>query len=294
MPPAPPDSPVGRASGPVGVARRTREARRPLRIGPSRPPAALEALLVDLGSQIQRGPSQASRQAADSPRFRATGLAALDRRLGGGFPCGRLSEICGAHSSGRTALALSLVAEALGEGLLVAWIDGADAFDPGSAAEALAARGGDERDLEHLLWVRARSEQEILRSSERLLRTEGFELIVLDHCPRFASPSQARGAASGRSGLLIRDVTWLRLARLAAGTRTALVTLSETPSTGSRSELVLGMEAHDVRFVGPPSLLDGIDSMALLLRHRSRPTGDAIPLSIRSEVPEARTAEGKG
>ena len=53
---------------------------------------ALEALLVDLGSQIQKG---SARAVAEAPRWLKTGVAPLDRLLGGGFPIGRLSEICG-------------------------------------------------------------------------------------------------------------------------------------------------------------------------------------------------------
>ena len=48
------------------------------------------------------------------------------------------------------------------------------------AERALLARGGTPGDLDRLLWVRARDEREALRSGERLLRTEGFELVVLD------------------------------------------------------------------------------------------------------------------
>jgi hypothetical protein len=270
MPPAPPDSSVGRASGPVGAARRIEK----------RKSSALEALLVDLGSQIHRGASvsQQQEQAAEALRFCPTGLPTLDTRLGGGFPYGRLSEICGAPSSGRTSLALSLLAETLERGVLAAWIDLADAFDPASAVAA-------GNDLERLLWVRARSEDEALRSCERLLQTEGFELIVLDS----ALPETGRGPRSKRRNVAIRDVSWLRLARLAASTRTALVVLSNISMTGSRAELVLEMKPLGARFVGPPSLLDALETTAVLRRHRSRPTGQAVSLSMDVEPMNAET-----
>ena len=308
MPPAPPDSPVGRASGPVGGARRTRTPRVPGKVkvdgglplqrrhrptqgstGTSRAPrsGALEALLVDLGSQIQPGSDLEadSAQITTPRRFHATGLPDLDTRLGGGFPAGRLSEICGAafserssgqnsgQSSGRTSLALSLLAETLAQGVLVAWIDLADAFDPQSAAQAILAHGGEEEDLDRLLWVRARSADESLRSCDRLLQTEGFELVILD----LFQPENPQWAR-------IKDVTWLRLAKLAARTRTALVVLSSAPATGSRAELVLEMQARSTHFVGSPSLLEAIETHAVLRRHRSRPTGDRVMLSIRAEA----------
>jgi hypothetical protein len=282
MPPAPPDSSVGRASGLVGAARRIRR--------PGLPPAgrsisstrssALEALLVDLGSQIHRGPS-VSQEAAESFRLCPTGLPTLDERLGGGFPSNRLSEICGAPSSGRTSLALALLAETLERGVLAAWIDLADAFDPASAVAA-------GNDLERLLWVRARSEDEALRSCEQLLQTEGFELIILDLALSEALPgalprTDKRKPQARRRDVKIRDVSWLRLARLAASTRTALVALSNDSATGSRAELVLEMKPLRTRFIGPPNLLDALETTAILRRHRSRPTGQEVSLSIDAE-----------
>ena len=83
--------------------------------------------------------------------------------------------------------------------------------------------------------------------------------------------------------MAIRDVSWLRLARLAASTRTTLVTLSNSPTTGSRAELVLEMQPLGARFSDPPVLLDALETTAVLRRHRHRPTGQAIPLSIAAE-----------
>jgi KaiC/GvpD/RAD55 family RecA-like ATPase len=293
MPPAPPDPSVGRASGPVGTARRIQKPR-PLQAGlsiPSTQSSALEALLVDLGSQIHKGSSVSQQEeTAEALRFCPTGLPALDARLGGGFPYGRLSEICGTPSSGRTSLVLSLLAETLERGVLAAWIDLADAFDPASAVAAGS-------DLERLLWVRARSEDEALRSCERLLQTEGFELIVLDLALHEglheALPKTWQETRPKRSGVAIRDVSWLRLARLAASTRAVLVVLSNTSMTGSRAELVLEMKPLGARFVGPPSLLDALDTTAVLRRHRKRPIGQEVLISMGVEPmdPEPTHAE---
>ena len=80
----------------------------------------------------------------------------------------------------------------------------------------------------------------------------------------------------------MKDVTWLRLARLAVGTRTTLVALAETPSTGARAELVLEMRPCAPRFSPPPTLLDAIEVEAVLRRHRSRPAGERLPLAIET------------
>ena len=232
---------------------------------------------------------------AETLRFCPTGIPALDARLGGGFPYGRLSEICGAPSSGRTSLALSLLAETLGRGVLAAWIDLADAFDPASAVAAGS-------DLERLLWVRARSEDEALRSCERLLQTEGFELVILDFIQEIlhrgalpdALPETRRKPRPKRRGVAaIRDVSWLRLARLAARTRTVLVVLSNVSATGGRAELVLEMRPLAARFVGPPSLLDALETTAVLRRHRNRPIGQEVSLSMHAMDAEPIHAEPK-
>ena len=291
MPPAPPDSSVGRASGLVGAARRIRRPGPGLPSASSTRSSALEALLVDLGSQVHRGPFL-SQEAAESFRLCPTGLPTLDERLGGGFPSNRLSEICGAPSSGRTSLALALLAETLERGVLAAWIDLADAFDPASAMAA-------GNDLERLLWVRARSEDEALRSCEQLLQTEGFELIILDLALSEALPGGAlprtdeRKPQARRRDVKIRDVSWLRLARLAASTRTALVALSNDSATGSRAELVLEMKPLRTRFIGPPNLLDALETTAILRRHRSRPTGQEVSLSIDAEPIDAEPIDAE-
>ena len=317
MPPALPDSLVGWASGPVGA-----ERKRDLREGGQdqsghptprvRTNGALEALLVDLGSQIQRGVQnrgldrtgldEGAWDSSDASRVCATGLSALDARLGGGFPRGRLSEICGPPSSGRTALALMLLNTTLRQGGLTGWVDLADAFDPISASESGIS-------LERLLWIRPRSEDEALRSCDRLLQTEGFELVVFDCVsagsmgahPRQkrADPQTGRQTRAGRNRVghsgtrtpSISDVAWLRLSRLAAKTRTAFVVLSQArvqqrgePSTaasitGSRAAIVLEMLPMGAHFVGSPSLLDSLETTATLRRHRTRPSGAEIPLS---------------
>ena len=119
------------------------------------------------------GPGEERRDTQDRL---ATGIPALDQLLGGGFPRGRLSEVTGPLSSGRTSLALSLLAGATQRGEIVAAVDGADAFDPASAEDAGVL-------LDRVLWVRAPRGREALRSAERLLEAHGFALVLLDPSP---------------------------------------------------------------------------------------------------------------
>ena len=93
--------------------------------------ASVESLLRDLGPRLRRAESP-----LEAPRRWPTGLAELDRLLGGGFPAGRIGEIAGPASSGRTSLLLRLLAATTAGGESVALVDGANAFDPASASGA--------------------------------------------------------------------------------------------------------------------------------------------------------------
>ena len=103
----------------------------------------------------------------------ASGSAALDALLGGGWPQGKVGELVGPASSGRSAVAAATVAAATARGEVAAWLDAADAFDPASAAAAGV-------DLGRVLWVRPRDAVEAVRAAELVLETGGFTVVVLD------------------------------------------------------------------------------------------------------------------
>src|SRR5216684_2668277 len=108
--------------------------------------ADLESLLRT--RRLDRTLTTAERPALDPIHdVAATEAAALDARLGGGFPRGQLSEIVGPRSSGRTSLLLQMLAAATARGELVALVDALDMLDVESAAAAGV-------DLDRLLWVR--------------------------------------------------------------------------------------------------------------------------------------------
>jgi len=96
-----------------------------------------------------RIPAALSPQALQAPRLLASGVPEIDDLLGGGLPIGGISEFTGLGSSGRTSLALSLLAEASGNSAC-AYIDVSDSIDPRSAAAAGVC-------LRNLLWVRLAS-----------------------------------------------------------------------------------------------------------------------------------------
>jgi len=92
----------------------------------------------------------------------ATGVAAVDEVLDGGLPVGAVTEVVGAECSGRTALALSLVAGVTRAERVCAWVDVSDALSPESAAAAGV-------ELKRMLWVRcgvAAARKDVGRSSQ--------------------------------------------------------------------------------------------------------------------------------
>jgi len=230
----------------------------------ARDPEAVAKLLRDLGPQLRRGeqpsPSPSREQPSPSPSMLASGVPALDRLLGGGFPGGRLSEVAGPLSSGRTSLALALLAQTTRAGELTAVVDAADAFDPASADAAGA-------DLERILWVRAPRLREALRCAERLLDARGFALVLLDLAV---------------ADLRIAPATGPRLARRAAGTGTALVALSLTRCFGTAAEIALELSPIRASIDGVPALLEGLEVEIALVRHRTAPGSRTTSLRLRS------------
>lgn len=227
-----------------------------MRHSPSDTARRLDALLRDLGPQLRRG----ERPTEPLPRF-PTGIPDLDRLLEGGFPHGRLSEIAGPLSSGRTSLALCLLARATRAGEMVAVVDAADAFDPASA-QAAGVR------LDRVLWVRAPGWREALRSAERLLEAHGFALVLLD-LPSERSEHIASAACS-------------RLVRAAAAAGTALVVLSTQRRMGASAELAVELRATRTRFTGTPALLEGLEIEAALVRHSSAPIQRSARVRLHS------------
>lgn len=99
------------------------------------------------GSLARRFVGALSPRVKYAPERIATGIDAVDTALGGGVPVGCVTELVGVESSGRTTIALSLLAATVSEDAAAAWIDVSDAFDPESAALSGV-------DLQRMLWVR--------------------------------------------------------------------------------------------------------------------------------------------
>jgi len=211
--------------------------------------ARLAALLHDLRADVQPGGAPEL-----STALLATGLPAVDRLLGGGFPRGRLAEIAGPVSSGRTSLALALLAETTRRGALASVIDAADAFDPSSADAAGI-------DLARVLWARPPGIAEALRCAEHVLEAGGFDLVIVD-----------LAFAAARERPRVPDSAWPRLRKSAASADAGLVLLTHGRLAGASADLALELSAANARFAAQPSWLESLESRIQLVRNRAGPT----------------------
>jgi recombination protein RecA len=116
-----------------------------------------------------------------------TGNILIDRALGvGGFPRGRIVEIYGPESSGKTTLTLTAIAQAQKRGGLAGFIDVEHALDP-AYARKLGVK------LDELLVSQPSSGEEALRICETLVRSNALDVIVLDSVAALVTKSELEG-----------------------------------------------------------------------------------------------------
>ena len=116
-----------------------------------------------------------------------TGNILIDRALGvGGFPRGRVVEIFGPESSGKTTLTLTVIAQAQKRGGLAAFIDVEHALDPHYASKLGV-------NLDELLVSQPSSGEEALRICETLVRSNALDVIVLDSVAALVTKAELEG-----------------------------------------------------------------------------------------------------
>ncbi|HNW75404.1 MAG TPA: recombinase RecA [Bacteroidales bacterium] len=117
----------------------------------------------------------------------STGSIGLDAALGiGGFPKGRVIEIYGPESSGKTTLALHAIAESQKNGGIAAFIDAEHAFDR-FYAQKLGV------DVENLLVSQPDNGEQALEITENLIRSGAIDIIVIDSVAALTPKSEIEG-----------------------------------------------------------------------------------------------------
>lgn len=197
------------------------------------------------------------------PEMLSSGVSAIDA-LTGGLPRGCLSEIQGGASSGKSSVALAAIAAATRREETCVLIDASDSFDPASAGKAGV-------DFGRFLWVRCgespavgtrsatdrervpeqlktedlpksyrnqkqgseRRLEQVLKSTDLVLQSGGFGLVVLD--------------LAGIPGKFVRRIplaSWFRFQRAVEHTKTALLVISESPCAQTCASLVVKLESR--------------------------------------------------
>ncbi len=116
----------------------------------------------------------------------SSGSISIDKALGGGYPKGRIIEIVGPESSGKSTLMLHLVAEAQKEGGMCAFVDAENALDV-SYAKDLGV------DVDSLIISQPSSGEEALRITEHLTRTGKLSVVVVDSVAALVPKAEIEG-----------------------------------------------------------------------------------------------------
>jgi len=116
----------------------------------------------------------------------STGSLALDLALGGGVPRGRVVEIFGPESSGKTTLSLHIIAEAQKSGGTCAFVDAEHALDP-SYAKRIGV------DIDNLLLSQPDSGEQALDIVEALARSNAVDVIVVDSVAALTPRAEIEG-----------------------------------------------------------------------------------------------------
>ncbi len=153
-----------------------------------------------------------------------SGSLALDLALGvGGIPRGRVTEIFGPESSGKTTLAQHIIAEAQKRGGLVAYIDAEHALDPTYAAHCGVK-------LSDLLISQPDTGEEALEITEALVRSGAIDVIVIDSVAALAPRAEIEGEmGDAHVGLQARLMSQAlrKLAAALGKSKTALVFINQ-------------------------------------------------------------------
>jgi len=157
-----------------------------------------------------------------------TGSLALDMALGvGGVPRGRMVEIFGAEASGKTTLALHIVAEAQKLGGTAAFIDAEHALDP-RYTRAIGV------DLDHLLLSQPNSGEQALEIMEQLVRSGAVDIIAVDSVAALVPEAELQGQmGDAQVGLQARLMSQAmrKLAAAIAQSKTVTIFVNQIRST---------------------------------------------------------------
>ncbi len=151
-------------------------------------PGALAAVLAQIRKEYGDGAitQLGAAETHEVPSI-STGALTLDIALGvGGIPRGRIIEIFGPESSGKTTLVLHVIAQAQKQGGLAAFIDAEHALDPAYARKIGV-------NLDDLLVSQPDSGEEALNIADQLVRSNSLDVVVVDSVAALAPKAELEG-----------------------------------------------------------------------------------------------------
>ncbi len=149
---------------------------------------AIQAALLQIERQFGKGAAmKLGERGAVSIESISTGSIGLDLALGiGGVPRGRITEIFGPESSGKTTLALHIIAEAQKKGGYAAFIDAEHALDPNYAKELGV-------NIDELIISQPDYGEQALEIAEQLIRSGAIDVIVIDSVAALVPRAELQG-----------------------------------------------------------------------------------------------------
>src|SRR5499427_2255476 len=153
-----------------------------------------------------------------------TGAISFDAALGvGGFPRGRVVEIFGPESSGKTTIALQVIAEAQKSGGMAAFVDAEHALDPGYAKKLGV-------DVDNLLVSQPDYGEQALEIAEALVRSGALDVLVVDSVAALVPKAELDGEmGDSHMGLQARLMSQAlrKLTGIVAKSRTTLIFINQ-------------------------------------------------------------------
>jgi recombination protein RecA len=149
---------------------------------------AVDAAILQIEKQFGRGSiMRLGDRGAQNVEVVSTGSVALDLALGvGGVPRGRITEIYGPESSGKTTLCYHIGANAQRAGGIVAFIDAEHALDPGYARNVGV-------DVDELLVSQPDTGEQALEIAETLIRSSGVDVVIVDSVAALVPRAEIEG-----------------------------------------------------------------------------------------------------
>ena len=197
----------------------------------------------------------------------SSGSLAVDIALGcGGFPRGRICEIYGQESGGKTTLALHLIAETQRSGGVAAFLDAEHSLDP-EYAKNLGV------DIEHLLISQPNHGEQCLEIAESLIRSGEVDIVVIDSVAALTPLAEIEGeAGQSMMGLHARMMSQAmrKLTAITSKSKTCLVFINQIrdkigvmwgspeTTTGGKALKFYASIRIDIRRKGAPNKTDDV------------------------------------